>query len=59
MMNGIEELYVFDLERKVFLLEHLAEGCKQHRAYRAIRIPRVDCNRCLALHAVREELKTL
>lgn len=55
-MSTIDEMHIYELERKVFLLEQLADGCKKHRSYRAIRVPRADCERCRALYAARKEL---
>lgn len=34
----------------------LAEGCRQHRAYRAIKEPQVDCETCRQIRSARVRL---
>ncbi len=45
------------LMTKVGLLTVLARGCKDHRAYRAIRQPQVLCGMCNVLYSAAEDLR--
>ena len=52
----LAEMALDVLRDEVNLWSQLAEGCKKHRSYRAIRSPRVDCAKCYALYEIRKEL---
>jgi len=47
------------LERQVGLLKILADGCKKHPAYRAIRPATGNCEPCVKMWKARLNLKKL
>ena len=52
-------MYVSILNKKVKLLEILAEGCHTHPAYRAKRSATGNCTDCVVVWTARQQLKEL
>jgi hypothetical protein len=52
-------MYVSILNKKVKLLEILAEGCRTHPAYRAKRSATGNCTDCVVVWTARQQLKEL
>ena len=48
-----------DLEKQVELLSILADGCKKHPAYRAIRPATGRCQPCVEIWQARQKLEEL
>jgi len=48
-----------DLEKQVELLSILADGCKKHPAYRAIRPATGRCQPCVEMWQARQKLEEL
>ena len=48
-----------NLEKQVKLLSAIVDGCKKHRAYRAIRPVTGRCKPCVDMWQARQKLKEL
>jgi hypothetical protein len=52
-------MYVGNLLKIIDIYEALDRGCPKHRGYRAKRKSQIECEKCLELYQLRQELKSL
>ena len=58
-VTGFFAMKTDNLEKQVKLLSAIVDGCKKHRAYRAIRPATGRCKPCVDMWQARQELKDL